>query len=309
MTELITIEELEKEIKAKEGEIKEIEIDIGGIDVIRDKTIVVNTLQVAEIFKKQHKNVISKVKEIIKEYPELLNELTFKPIEYIDKRNRKQLMYEMGREGFAILANKFTGKVALGFTIKYVKAFGKMVDLLQEISLLNSKKETLLIEEEKNELKNDLQQYVGMYGNKLIPREFSEYYPIYKHGYSNNYMYKPYIDRNNNIKMAKTQGYKNWLESMREQLKDLPKYVEQHNIDLSKELYICIVASLVPSIDTENICKSLQDIVCTVLGIDDNIVTSLHVYKIKEVDKFEDGRLLLYLRNDHLDNRMGIIDN
>lgn len=309
MTELLTIEELEKEIKAKEGEIKEIELSIDGIDVIRDKTIVVNTLQVAEIFEKRHDNVISKVKDIVEKHPELLGDLTFKEAEYIDNQGKKRPMYEMGRDGFSILGNKFTGDKALGFTIKYVKAFGKMVDLLQEISLLNSKKETLLIEEEKNELKNDLQQYVGMYGNKLIPREFNEYYPIYKHGYSNNYMYKPYIDRNNNIKMAKTQGYKNWLESMREQLKGLPEYVKQHNIDLNKELYICIVASLVPSIDTENICKSLQDVVCDALKIDDNIVTSLHVYKIKEVDKFEDGRLLLYLRNDHLDNRMGIIDN
>lgn len=299
MTELITLEELEKEIKAKEGEIKEIEISIGGIDVIRDKTIVVNTLQVAEIFEKRHDNVISKVKDIVEKHPELLGDLTFKEAEYIDNQGKKRPMYEMGRDGFSILGNKFTGDKALGFTIKYVKAFGKMVDLLQEISLLNSKKETLLIEEEKNELSNKLQEYTDIYGEALVPRTIGYYYQLPCHLYSENYMYKP-ITINGKAVTVKSDGYRRWINKIKPLLYGLPQYIKDNNVDLDKPLYLCIITTSVKKTDVQNLQKAIIDQISEVLGIDDNIFTSHHIFRIGTVDSYEEGKTLIYIRNDNM---------
>ena len=299
MVELITLEELEKEIKAKEGEIKEIEIDIDGIDVIRDKTIVVNTLQVAEIFEKNHYDVTKKVKAIIKEYPELLNDRTFTVVEYVDKKGEKRPMYEMNRDGFAILANKFTGKIALGFTIKYVKAFGKMVDILQEITLLNSKKETLLLEEEKNELSNKLQEYTDIYGEALVPRTIGYYYQLPCHLYSENYMYKP-ITINGKAVTVKSDGYRKWINKIKPMLEGLPQYIKDNNVDLDKPLYLCIVTTAVKKMDVQNLQKAIIDQISEVLGIDDNIFTSHHIFRIGTVDSYEEGKTLIYIRNDNI---------
>lgn len=299
MVELITIEELEKEIKAKEGEIKEIEIDIGGLEVIKDNTIIVNTLQVAEIFEKRHDNVISKVKDIIKKHPELLGDLTFKEAEYIDNQGKKRPMYEMGRDGFSILGNKFTGDKALDFTVKYVRAFGKMVDLLQEISLLNSKKETLLLEEEKNELSNKLQKYTDIYGEALVPKTLGYYYQLPCHLYSENYMYKP-ITINGKAVTVKTQGYKNWINKIKPMLEKLPQYIKDNNVNLEKPLYLCIVTTAVEKIDVQNLQKAIIDQISEILGVDDNIFTSHCIIKLCTVDSYEEGKTLLYIRNDNI---------
>ena len=253
----------------------------------------------AEIFEKRHDNVISKVKDIVKKHPELLGDLTFKEAEYIDNQGKKRPMYEMGREGFAILANRFSGDKALGFTIKYVKAFGKMVDLLSDIALLNSKKETLLIEEEKNELSNKLQEYTDMYGEALVPQTLDYYYKLCSHLYSENYMYTSKVI-NNKAVTVKSDGYRKWINKIKPMLEELPQYIKDNNVDLEKPLYLCIVTTSVKKMDVQNLQKAIIDQISEVLGIDDNIFTSHHIFRIGTVDSYEKGKTLIYIRNDNI---------
>ena len=117
-----------------EKEINEINKEFG---LVEENGIVTTTsLKVAEIYGKEHKNVIAKIKNYIELIPELA-ELNFKPSEYTDCTGRKLIMYQMDRQGFSMLVNKFTGDEATIFTYKYTKAFERMIELIELLSQEN----------------------------------------------------------------------------------------------------------------------------------------------------------------------------
>ena len=298
MAELLTIEELEKEIKAKEGEIKEIKNNF-NLNIMDGGNVTISSLQVAEIFGKDHKNVTRKIKEIIKKVPELISWLNFELSEYIDERGKKQPYYIMDRAGFSILGNRFTGDKALEFTVKYVQAFEKMDNIIKELTELNYKRNTLLIEEEKNELSNKLQEYTDIYGEALVPKTLGYYYQLPCHLYSENYMYKP-ITINGKAVTVKTQGYKNWINKIKPLLDGLPQYIKDNNVDLDKPLYLCIITTSVKNMDVQNLQKAIIDQISEILKIDDNIFTSHHIFRIGTVDSYEEGKTLIYIRNDNM---------
>lgn len=82
------------------------------------------SVKVAEYFGKQHKNVITAI-EKLREDPSVEDRLNFKPVSYMDTMNRLQLMYDIDRDGFTLLAMGFTGKQALQFKLSYIDAFNK----------------------------------------------------------------------------------------------------------------------------------------------------------------------------------------
>ncbi|MEI8245821.1 MAG: Rha family transcriptional regulator [Lentisphaerota bacterium] len=82
------------------------------------------SLKVADIFGKQHKNVIQSIE--LMEMPSDFNTLNFQRISYHDNRNRLQKMYNMTKDGFTLLAMGFTGAKAMQFKIAYIEAFNKM---------------------------------------------------------------------------------------------------------------------------------------------------------------------------------------
>ena len=117
-----------------ENEINEINKEFG---LIEENGIVTTTsLKVAEIYNKEHKNVMAKIKTFIDLIPEI-NELNFKLVEYADAKNEKRPMYKMDRQGFSMLVNKFTGDEATIFTYKYTKAFERMIELIELLSQEN----------------------------------------------------------------------------------------------------------------------------------------------------------------------------
>ena len=116
------------------NEINEINNEFG---LVEENGIVTTTsLKVAEIYGKEHKNVIAKIKSYIELIPELA-ELNFKPSKYIDCTGRKLIMYQMDRQGFSMLVNKYTGDEATLFTYKYTKAFERMIELVELLSQEN----------------------------------------------------------------------------------------------------------------------------------------------------------------------------
>lgn len=127
--------------------------------IIRNRNVVVSSLNVAEIFHKQHKNVLQNVDNLKKDWKELSKELglLFSPVDsflenpgelsskvrevpkfkdcffeskYITKDGRTVRSYNMNRTGFTLLANGFNGKKALRFKLAYIARFDEMEEEL-----------------------------------------------------------------------------------------------------------------------------------------------------------------------------------
>lgn len=86
----------------------------------------------AEIYGKQHKHVMEKIRSFIDLIPEI-NGLNFKLVNYEDNKGEKRPMYIIDRQGFSMLVNKFTGDEATIFTYKYTQAFECLIELVKQL--------------------------------------------------------------------------------------------------------------------------------------------------------------------------------
>lgn len=85
--------------------------------------LVVSSLQIAEDFGKQHKNVIQSIENLVAENSaakSLFYETTY------ENRGKQYPMYLMNRDGFSLLVMGFTGKEAMNWKLKYIQAFNAM---------------------------------------------------------------------------------------------------------------------------------------------------------------------------------------
>lgn len=95
--------------------------------IMYNKQAVTTSLRVADVFGKDHKNVMQAIKAKIQsaensaDYQKMFAEGTYK-----DGRNRDQKMYYLNRDGFTFIAFSFTGKTADEFKLKYIQAFNSM---------------------------------------------------------------------------------------------------------------------------------------------------------------------------------------
>lgn len=87
-----------------------------------------NSKLVAEVFGKEHRNVVRDIKNLI-EGGVLKNEQTpmFEETTYINEQNKQSYpMFVMNQDGFTLLAMGFNGKKAMEFKLKYIEAFNAM---------------------------------------------------------------------------------------------------------------------------------------------------------------------------------------
>lgn len=89
----------------------------------------VTSREVAEHFKKEHRHVIKSIRSIISENSELTS--MFYETTYTAGTGRAYPMYQMNRDGFTLLAMGFTGKDALEWKLKYIRAFNMMEEKLK----------------------------------------------------------------------------------------------------------------------------------------------------------------------------------
>lgn len=102
---------------------------------IHNQEVTTTSKIVADNFEKQHKNVLSKIDEIIAETPVEFNELNFKPIEIDVKVGfgfRKERAFEISKDGFMLLVMGFTGKKAMELKIRFIQAFNWAFEQLQK---------------------------------------------------------------------------------------------------------------------------------------------------------------------------------
>ena len=97
--------------------------------IMHNKQAVTTSLRVAEVFGKDHKNVIQSIENLAaeKSAAKFFAEATYY------NRGKQYPMYYMNRDGFTLLAMGFTGKKALQFKIKYIQAFNSMEATLKRL--------------------------------------------------------------------------------------------------------------------------------------------------------------------------------
>lgn len=101
--------------------------------IMKDQQAVTTSLQVAEVFGKNHYHVLEAIDNKIhsNENSGQYNSM-FVEGEYKDKSGKRNKMYYMNRDGFTFIAFGFTGKKADEFKLKYIDAFNKMEETIKE---------------------------------------------------------------------------------------------------------------------------------------------------------------------------------
>lgn len=105
----------------------------------------VTSLQVAEVFEKQHKNVLQDIDRILSQVPEIFGRLNFEPSGYELKNNLGfpvgYPMYILTRDAFTLLTMGYTGEKAMRFKIAYIERFNEMERQLREMTERREKEE------------------------------------------------------------------------------------------------------------------------------------------------------------------------
>lgn len=99
---------------------------------IQNEQIKTDSLKVAEVFGKPHKDVLQKIKTL--DCSIEFTERNFSLSDYLDRSGRSLPMYEMTKDGFIFLAMGFTGAKAAQIKEAYIHAFNHMADILHKQS-------------------------------------------------------------------------------------------------------------------------------------------------------------------------------
>lgn len=104
-------------------------VEVKRID--KQERTVVSSLDIAETFEKEHRNVLADIRSIQKdissaEFSALFNETTYKAL-----NGKKNPAYLITRDGFTLLVMGYTGEKAMKFKLAYIKQFNAMEQTLQ----------------------------------------------------------------------------------------------------------------------------------------------------------------------------------
>lgn len=105
------------------------------VEVNKEK-VVTDSRKVADVFSKDHNHVMRDIRDIIEKTgsPILDRENSATKFFYettYENRGKQYPMYLMNRDGFSLLVMGFTGKKALDWKIKFIKAFNAMEEKLR----------------------------------------------------------------------------------------------------------------------------------------------------------------------------------
>lgn len=91
--------------------------------IMKDKQAVTSSLQVAETFGKNHRDVLRTIDDLkdVRKFAQMFSETNLP-----DSYGRNRRGYYMNRDGFTLLAMGFTGDKALQFKLQYIDAFNEM---------------------------------------------------------------------------------------------------------------------------------------------------------------------------------------
>lgn len=109
---------------------KEVSSNLINIENSNGK-LLASSREIAKNFDKEHKHVMEAARNLMAENSAVKSMVMEN--EYVNSRGQTFPEYLLTRDGFTLLAMGFTGKKALEWKLKYIKAFNKMEKALQEV--------------------------------------------------------------------------------------------------------------------------------------------------------------------------------
>ncbi|EOS9967082.1 Rha family transcriptional regulator [Campylobacter coli] len=100
-----------------------------AFEVVGDE-IFANSLQIAEVFEKDHSNVLKAIDKLPNDEFKSSN---FKYDSYFDKKSEQRRMINLTRDAFSLLVMGFTGEKAYKWKVEFIKAFNEMEKRLRNI--------------------------------------------------------------------------------------------------------------------------------------------------------------------------------
>ncbi len=98
---------------------------------IHNDVAVCNSLQVAEKFEKEHRNVLQSIDNLLIAENSAVKEM-FKESTYKANNGQMYRKFYMNRDGFSVLTMGFTGQKALEWKLQYIDAFNRMESIIRE---------------------------------------------------------------------------------------------------------------------------------------------------------------------------------
>ncbi|HEF9749139.1 TPA: Rha family transcriptional regulator [Campylobacter coli] len=128
---------------------------------IKENKVFINSLDLAKVFNKNHKDVL----ETTKNQPQNdFTESNFILSTYKDKKGELRPCYNLTRDGFSLLVMGFTGEKAYKWKIEFIKAFNEMEKRLRNIEY---EKHDKLAFRQSLGYKSQLAQQKEKYENKI----------------------------------------------------------------------------------------------------------------------------------------------
>lgn len=97
-------------------------------------TPVTDSLKVAGVFGKQHKNIIQAVRNLLGSAENSAHARWFYESTYLDAQGKQRPMFVMNRDGFSLLAMGLTGAKALQFKVAFIEQFNKMEKIVKQVA-------------------------------------------------------------------------------------------------------------------------------------------------------------------------------
>ncbi|EJG9994455.1 Rha family transcriptional regulator [Campylobacter coli] len=128
---------------------------------IKENKVFINSLDLAKVFNKNHKDVL----ETTKNQPQNdFTESNFILSTYKDKKGELRPCYNLTRDGFSLLVMGFTGQKAYKWKVEFIKAFNEMEKRLRNIEY---EKHDKLAFRQSLGYKSQLKQQKEHYENKI----------------------------------------------------------------------------------------------------------------------------------------------
>lgn len=96
-------------------------------------TPVTDSVKVAQVFGKQHKNVIQAIRNILGSAENSAHQKWFYESTYFDAQGKARPMYIMNRDGFSLLAMGLTGAKAMQFKVGFIEQFNAMEKVVKQV--------------------------------------------------------------------------------------------------------------------------------------------------------------------------------
>lgn len=136
------------------------------IDVHQSNGVLVTTSRnIAEVFHKEHYNVIRDIKAILEKCSPEFNALNFEGVTYKDTKGEERPEYLLTKDGTTMLIMGYTGELAIKFKEAYIKRFNEMEQQLKE-----KRQEpaiTVMTLDQKVSLTKIILECAGIKGNQL----------------------------------------------------------------------------------------------------------------------------------------------